>query len=188
MQKTTQVVYENMEGSPAIEERIRQRVAKLEQFFDGIIGCRVVVESPHRHQHKGKIYQTRITVTVPGNELVVNRSPGEDHAHEDAYVAIRDSFDAMERKLADHSRRIRGEVKVHEAPPHGRITEIYPHMDYGRIISADGRDIYFHRNAIMETPFEKLEIGTQVWFAEELGDEGPKATTVHVVGKHHHVS
>jgi cold shock CspA family protein len=30
-----------------------------------------------------------------------------------------------------------------------------------------------------------LEEGDQVWFSEEAGDEGPQASTVHIVGKHH---
>ena len=49
---------------------------KLDSFLsDGIVSCRVTVEAPHRHHHKGKAYKLRIGVTVPGGELVINREP-----------------------------------------------------------------------------------------------------------------
>jgi ribosome-associated translation inhibitor RaiA len=44
---------------------------------------------------------------VPGKELVVSRDPGDVHAHKDVYVAIRDAFDAAERQLAEHGRKIK---------------------------------------------------------------------------------
>jgi cold shock CspA family protein len=53
------------------------------------------------------------------------------------------------------------------------------------IQTSDGREIYFHRNSLVGAEFDKLEVGTEVRFVEDLGEEGPRATTVHVVGKHH---
>ena len=32
---------------------------------------------------------------------------------------------------------------------------------------------------------DALEIGDEVRFTEEAGDEGPQASTVHLIGKHH---
>jgi cold shock CspA family protein len=51
----------------------------------------------------------------------------------------------------------------------------------------DGREIYFHRNSIVDASFDDLKIGAELRFAEELGEKGPQATTVYVVGKHHPV-
>lgn len=70
-------------------------------------------------------------------------------------------------------------------PPHGRIVELYPAEDYGRIQTPDGRLIYFHRNSVVETDCENLEIGSEVRFVEEMGELGPQASTAHPVGKHH---
>jgi cold shock CspA family protein len=70
-------------------------------------------------------------------------------------------------------------------PPHGVVSEIVPMMDCGRILSSDGREIYFHRNSVVDEDFDLLEEGDQVWYTEEAGDEGPQASTVHIVGKHH---
>ncbi len=61
------------------------------------------------------IYNVRIDLTVPGGTIAVNREPGEDHAHEDMHVAVRDAFDAARRKLQDHMRRLEGKTKQHVA-------------------------------------------------------------------------
>ena len=185
MQIPLELSYRNLEGSPAIEEHVRKRVQKLERMAPDLIACRVVIEVPHRHHHQGVIYHVRIDATLPEHEVVVSRDPGEHHAHEDLYVAIRDAFDAVERRLEDFERRRRGQVKSHDAMTHGRISEIIPALDYGRIQTPDGREIFFHRNALVESNFNRLEVGDAVRFVEEMGEQGPQASTVHPVGKHH---
>lgn len=79
----------------------------------------------------------------------------------------------------------RGKVKVHDVPAHGKIITLHPEADYGRIETPDGREIYFHRNSIVNTDFDRLEPGLEVRFSEESGDEGPQATSVQLIGKHH---
>ena len=110
------IVFQNLQPSPAIEARIRDRATKLDRYFDRIMTCRVAVEAAHRHHRKGNLYRVRIALTVPDAELVVSHSPDEQRAHEDVYVAIRDSFDAMRRQLEDYAERRRGQVKRHSAP------------------------------------------------------------------------
>ncbi|MBI3782570.1 MAG: ribosome-associated translation inhibitor RaiA [Deltaproteobacteria bacterium] len=116
MQLPLQVTFRGMEPSAAVEQRIRERSEKLNRYHDRIISCRVVVETPHRHHHQGKLFHVRIDLTVPQHELVVNREP-EHKPHEDIYVAIRDAFDAAQRQLEDLSRRQQGLVKHHETSP-----------------------------------------------------------------------
>ncbi|MGE0746076.1 MAG: HPF/RaiA family ribosome-associated protein [Rhodospirillales bacterium] len=107
------ITFKGIDPSPAVEARVRERTARLERFHPRIGHCTAVVEAPHRHQHKGRIYSIRLDVRVPGGDIVVNREPGQDHAHEDIMVAVRDAFDAMERQLEDRARRQRGDVKTH---------------------------------------------------------------------------
>jgi ribosomal subunit interface protein len=107
------ISFRNMDPSPAVETRIREKVAKLSRLSNRIIGCSVVVEAPHRHQHKGKLYHVHIDISVPGKDLVVDRAKPLDQAHEDVYLAVRDAFKAAERQLEDHARRMRGDVKSH---------------------------------------------------------------------------
>ena len=52
-----------------------------------------------------------------GKEIVVTHSGPQDHAHEDAHVAIRDAFLAATRQLEDHMRKRRGQTKAHDQNP-----------------------------------------------------------------------
>ncbi len=117
MEIPLEVNFRNMDPSPAVEARIREKAAKLERFHDRIIGCTVVVEAPHRHHHKGKLYSVHIDISVPGKDVVVDRAKPSDHAHEDVYVAIRDAFNAATRRLEDQARKMRGSVKAHAGRP-----------------------------------------------------------------------
>lgn len=108
MQIPLQITFRHMEPSAAVEARVRERVERLDRYYDRIMGCRVVVESPHRHHHQGKVFHVRVELTVPNGEIVVTREPETNHAHEDVFVAVRDAFDALQRRLQDHARQQRG--------------------------------------------------------------------------------
>jgi len=183
MQIPLKISFRNLPPSDAIEAQVRARVAGLERLYDKITGCRVVVESPHRRHHQGKLYHVRIDLTVPGEEVVVSREPAEHHAHEDVYVAIRDAFDAVQRRLEDHARRQRRAVKVHATRPRARVRQLFPDQGYGFLATKDGREVYFHRHSVLDDAFERLEVGTEVAFAEEAGEEGPQASMVQVTSK-----
>ena len=174
-----QVTFRGMERSVALEERIEELAARLERFSGNIGRCQVSVDRPHQHQQQGEVFEVHILVTVPGREIAVRRSAQRSAAHENAYVAARDAFDAMRRKLAEHERTQRREVKTHEPTPEGRISELHPEPGYGRIETPDGRLIYFHRNSVLGAPFANLSVGDRVRFVEEAGDQGPQASTVH---------
>lgn len=185
MHMPLQITFRHMDPSPALEARIRKEAARLDKFHEHIMSCRVVVEAPHQHHHKGNLYHLSIDLKAPRKEMAVTREHHADHAHEDIYVVIRDAFDAMQRQIEDYARRQRSEVKTHEVPSHGRITELVPEQDCGRIETVEGREIYFHRNSVLDNAYDKLTIGSEVRFEEESGDEGPQASTVVMVGKHH---
>ncbi len=123
MRTPLEVSFHQMEPSAALESRIREKAEKLDQCYDRIIGCRVVVEAPHSHQHQGRLFAVRIHIKVPEAELVVNKDQHDKHSHEDAYVALRDAFDAALRMLEEYARRQRGEVKLHVTERPERITE-----------------------------------------------------------------
>jgi ribosomal subunit interface protein len=185
MQVPLQISFRDMEPSAAVEDRIRERAAKLDRYYERIMGCRVVVEAPHRRHHQGKLYHVRVDLTVPQGELVVSREPVNHHAHEDVYVAIRDAFDAAQRRLADYARRQRGDIKVREAPPVVRVSKLFAAEGYGFLAAPDGREIYFHKNSVLSDAFDRLQVGSEVQYAEEQGEKGPQASTVRLVGKSH---
>jgi ribosomal subunit interface protein len=160
-----------------LEADLRRRAAKLERYYDRITSCRIAVERPTgNHHNEGGPYRVRIDITVPGSELVASKEA------EDLTTAVRDAFKAAERQVDEFSQRRRGDVKTPVLPPAGRVVRIFQEEGFGFIEAPDGREVYFHRNAVLNPPgFEKLEVGSQVRFAEEQGFEGPQASTVNPV-------
>lgn len=124
-----------MNHSEAVAARIQEEADKLDQYFDRIMSCRVVVEAPHRHHRRGDAFHIRIELGVPGRELVASHEPvahtgmkpehGEERKthsesegpHQDVYVAIRDAFKAVRRQLQDYVHGLRREVKTHHPAP-----------------------------------------------------------------------
>ena len=202
----TQISFRGLAHSDALEADIRERVAWLEQFHDGILGCRVVVELPHRHRRHGRHFHVRIEVTVPRSApIVVSHQPSmhkpikdvEEAAdrnetemeaeHRYARVAVHEGFDAARRQLQDLTREQRGSVKTHEAPEHGRVAEISK-VDGLGFIEAGERRFYFARASVLNDAFDGLQVGAAVAFVPEVGEKGPQASTVRLLGKHHYVT
>ncbi|GAB4361187.1 MAG: hypothetical protein Kow0060_16760 [Methylohalobius crimeensis] len=113
MQIPLQVTFRGLPQSDAMEAKIQEKAQKLERYYDKITSCRVVVERAHHNHHKGDLYHVRIDLTVPGKEIAISREHHDNHAYEDAYVAIRDAFQAAARRLEDYARIQRGDVKKH---------------------------------------------------------------------------
>jgi cold shock CspA family protein len=159
---------------------------ELEQYYDRITSCRVVVEKEHRRHQKGNLYRVSVDLLVPGKELVVSRKGPKNHAHEDVYVAIRDAFGAATRQLEDYVRSRQGKVKSHDVPLHGEVTMLNKDEGFGFVTTGQG-EVYFHRNSVLDGGFESLELGSEVRLevAERESGEGWQATTVRPIGKHH---
>ena len=178
MQEPLQITFKGLEHSDAIEARVEEQAAKLEQFYEPIMRCSVVIEAPDRHSHHGQLYRVHIDLAIPGDQIVVSHQGPKDHAHEDVYVALRDAFKAARRQLQDAVRKKRGKVKHHEPPQHARVTKLYLAEDYGFLEGHDELEVYFHRNAVLRDAFEDLE-----FLAEGEGEAGPQASTVEIIGE-----
>jgi ribosomal subunit interface protein len=113
-----QITFHGVDHSDAIETHIHNKIRKLEQFADRITTCRVTIESPHKHAHKGKLYNVKIDLKLPGDEIIINRNSQLDHSHEDIYVAVRDSFNEAKRRLQDCLRRRREKSGLHHNLEH----------------------------------------------------------------------
>lgn len=104
--------FEDMAPSEALALDIRRHADKLLQFAPRLQSCDVAVRhDAHRHTH-GNRYVARIHAVMPGGTFEAGR-PSLDRSHEDAYIAVRDAFEALRRQLEDHMRIRRGEVKRH---------------------------------------------------------------------------
>ncbi len=195
-----QITFRNMASSEEVKGWIQEEAVKLDEFYDRIMACRVLVELPSRRRKSGNLYHVRIDLTVPGGEMVVKRQPNRRllpgrvereatkslevrRPHRDLRQAINDAFGATRRQLQDYSRRQRRDVKIHEAPPLARVARLFPEEGYGFLETADGREVYFHKNSVLNDAFGRLATGSLVSFTEEKGEEGPQASTVRLVGR-----
>lgn len=201
MKSELQVTFRNTKPTKETEKWIHAQAAKLDTLYPQLMGCRVMVELPHRHHRKGNAYHIRIDLTMPQGEIVVKREPslnsrarrlgeleirkqGEFKVpHKDLRQAINDAFKAAGRRLQDYGRRQRGDTKSHAPLPEARVSKILPRAGYGFLTSGDGREIYFHKNSVLGRAFPRLKVGTTVRFAEEQGEKGPQASTVHLIPK-----
>ena len=111
MQVPLQIRFKNLEPSAAVEANVRKHVERLERYFREIISCRVTLDAPHKHHHQGNIFHVTVDIRLPGGEVVASRRHDDEHAHEDAYVAIRDAFNAIRRQLKHQLDEKRGRVK-----------------------------------------------------------------------------
>ena len=183
----TEVSFRRMDKSEAVQTRILERVEALERLHDRIMRCVIVVDTPHRHKHKGPLFDVKIHIHIPGGEILISREGPQNHAHEDVYVAVRDAFDAAERKLQDRVRRRDHRTRPHEGPTHGKDTPHFGAEGYGFLETSDGLEVYFHQNSVVDGAFGNLQIGDEVRIeiASDESEHGPQATTVHPIGKHH---
>lgn len=176
------IQYLGFSESEAVSAAVWNYVEHLEKLYGPIMSCSVVISHPHRKHQKGGIYHIKVRMHLSSVDVVVDRQSEKNHAHEDIYVALRDAFDAAKRKLADFSRIQEGRIKQKSIPAHARIIRLIDYDDCGFVVTEDHREIYFHRNALVNAEFEKLHVGQEVRFAETMGENGPQITSLQVIG------
>lgn len=181
MDDPIEIVFHNMPSSPTLEAEIRDRVAKLDRFYEHLIGCRVSIEHLHRRHQTGNLYEVHVDMRVPGDAIVVSSEPHRPRDRfldPDVGVALRNAFKAAERRLLDFKQRQRGDVKVHDEPFVGQISQLYPDEGHGFLLTHEGTQLYFHRNSLMQRDFDALRVGDRVHFVQTVGDTGPIASKV----------
>lgn len=177
METPLQLSFHNMDADPATDARVRARVEKLERYARTITFCQVFVQAMHTSSGGGVSYEATVEVRMPGADAAVHSRPrGKTRDHQDLPTAINAAFDAIERKLRRRNQRNRQQVKTHDAPLIGRVTELAD--DHGQIATTDGRLVYFHRNSVTDGAFDTLEEGAPVELVVAAGDKGPQASTV----------
>jgi ribosomal subunit interface protein len=163
-----QIVIRDMPKSQALQDHIREKAEKLPNYYNHIHSVRVVIELPQKHKRHGKLFRVRIDLTVPGKQLIVNH-----HMNEDVYVAIRDAFKALLRRLEDYASIRRGSVKTHESANFGYVSKVFPEEQYGFIQGVDGNEYYFNTTNVSD--FNKILIGEMVQFSGAVNSEGMQA-------------
>ena len=186
MDKPAQIAFKNMEPSDMLEGLIRERVERLERFHPHVVGCRVVVDVPHRSAESAKVpLGLAVEVELPGRPVLVARESEERRESKgDRTAAISRVFEQVERQLEETARIQRRDVKQHASDGvAGMIARIFPLEDYGFVEVRGSPDLYFTRNAVVEGEFDALEVGdlVHVTLATGEGPMGPQASSVRLL-------
>jgi cold shock CspA family protein len=189
---STQVTFRNMTAIADVRKKIESRIQKLESVCKPILRCRVTVEAPANHHRKGDPFNVQIDTTLTDGRIVVKHSESMYTGKRDGdttsernclMLAVRGAFSAARRKLQEHSRLRRADVKTHEPSLTATVARLFPKEGYGYLETPDGREIYFHEHSVIGSPFSKLKAGASVQFVEESGLKGPQASTVRIIGR-----
>lgn len=180
MDHPVEIVFRNMRPSSEIEGLIREHMARLEKLFDGIVWCRVSIEIPNRREKTGDVPQVHIELHVPGQTLVVRRERHAKERHQKPNVssAVHDAFESAAMKLRSYKQRLKRVVKPHPTPLAARVSNLRRDRGFGFITTSEGKELYFHRNSVMNGGFEALNDGDAVQYIEADGDTGPTASKV----------
>ena len=187
MQRPLEIAFRDLDPSDFIRNLVEERVERLERFHPHIIGCRVVVEAPHRSaEGHSPPLGISVEVDIPARPRIVAKEVEEQRSMKgDHLVAINRAFEAVERQLEDLKDKQRGVVKHHENERQtGSIVRLFPDREYGFIEIAGGPELYFTRNAVLDGGFDQLKVGTmvQVTQATAEGPMGPQASSVVLLG------
>ena len=188
MQAPIEIAFHNIEKADWAEDAIRDHVARLEQMFDRLTTCRVRVDRRANNANNTIPPVVRIELSVPGHrDIVVAHEPDRlqrKFQAPDLHNAINEAFRIAERRLGQFKDQLKDRTAAgrHEAANEmlGQIVEITPVQDFGFLLTASGGLLYFHRNSVLSGDFDRLEVGDQIHYVEEMGDTGPIATKVRV--------
>ncbi|MCE8040001.1 HPF/RaiA family ribosome-associated protein [Halomonas sp. MCCC 1A11062] len=182
-----EITYQHVSRSAWIDEYVRSRVAKLENFSKDIVSCRVTIEQTQNPHKTGNPYRAQVEVTLPAKgELVAEKSDKVTDPQVQLRTIIRSAFEAMEKQLKKQTAKRDGRVKQHNdepLPPVATVVRMFEKDGYGFLKSVSGQEYYFHRNAVLHGDFDRLTVGTRVRFEPNEGDEGLQASSIQIIDK-----
>lgn len=179
METAPVITYRHIDPSPAVETLIGRRVRKLERINDRIVGCDVTLEAPQKERRKGRVYSVRVVLRIPGPDLSAARTVAQGSARDDVLLAMNRAFSAAETQLK-RQKKVMGGVEVKHHPPfmQGTVEQFETELGWGTIRTGDGREVYFHRDALTGADWDSLAPGTRLRFREMEGEQGAYATSV----------
>jgi cold shock CspA family protein len=182
METPAEVEFTGIDPLPEVRAEIDRHIAQLEKRFGRITSCRVAVRGDGKKN--GSRFEVHIHLALPNHKDVsVDYSRPADLRSTQVRTALNDAFKRARRQLQDRVRRMERLVKHHTPTPVGTVARIDPSGDFGFIATSDGREIYFHKNSVLNGGFARLRPGSSVAFAEEEGDKGAQASTVKPTSK-----
>jgi len=191
MQVPVEIAFHNVASSEGAEGAIREHVDRLERMYKRMTTCRVRVDQRNQNANETIPPVVRIEISVPGyKDIVVAHEPAHlqrKFQTPDLYNAINEAFRIAERSLAKHKDKVAdhgiaemGHEAAHEF--RGQIADLPPDKDFGFLMTKEGALLYFHRNSLLAGDFDRLRRGDEVSYVESMGDTGPVASKVRLLG------
>jgi ribosome-associated translation inhibitor RaiA/cold shock CspA family protein len=190
MQTPLEITFRNVEPSASAEAAIRNHVARLERIYERMTACRVRVDQRNQNIADTIPPVVHIEISVPGRkDIVIAHEPGhllQKYKVPDLHNAINEAFRIAEGRLSKYKDKLtdHGSAERHEAVHEfrGKISEVSPDQDFGFLVAKEGGLLYFHRNSLLSGNFDTLRHGDEVSYVEVMGDTGPVAHKVRLIG------
>ena len=171
-----QVEARNLEIRKVWQDKIDEEKTRLDRHHAGFVyHLRVSIESTSSHREGG--YELRLIASIPNDTVVVKRKG------EKVVPLLVEAFNTLGLQLKELQRKRRQSYKVQmeaaqAGPGEGVVKSLFPYESYGFIATPEGREIYFHENALKDVTMSQLSEGDGVKFGEAQGDKGPCANWV----------
>lgn len=181
MEVPPEMAFRGIEPTDELKRRILDGISMLEGVYPNLISCRSMVADETPDQTSGKSYRVRLEIGIPSKSVVVDQRHPEPDERPTLDQTINEAFSIARKRLVKAKKLQRGETKIHELPPHGRIVRLLiddKGVRYGFLENREGRQIYFHEEALVDLEYDDLEVGDEVRYAAAQGDEGLQASTV----------
>jgi ribosome-associated translation inhibitor RaiA/cold shock CspA family protein len=187
MQSPLEIAFRNTVSSESAEAAIHEHVERLERIYGRMTTCRVRVDQRNQNENDTIPPVVHIEISVPGHrEIVIAHE--SDHLRRkfqapDLRNAINEAFRIAERCLSKYKDKVTDHgvaARSHEASNEfrGQIAELTPEKDFGYVMTKEGSLLYFHRNSLLTGGFDRLRLGDEVSYVEQVGDTGPTASKV----------
>lgn len=169
--------------SPDIETFIKERIEEIRDANSPIHECEIMIERTRFFRKSGNPFRIRLAIKNPNvPEIVVTREPSGIIMRDPLFTVLSNVFLIARRKLPEHSKHPMGNHEICPKQENGAVvSRIFPYLGYGFLQSISGREVYFHRDNVINGEFTSMEVGTRVWFIEREGEQGPWASSVQVI-------
>jgi hypothetical protein len=180
METRVEFYFQGMKPVERLRQAIATHIADLEQRYGPITACRVVLKTPGDHHCIG-LYEINVRLALPnGREVNVSRTAQQDERYTDwispstiCSTGHGDAYKIMSAACRETLRHMK---------PIGTSGQARSSRVWTSRKRRQPRDL-FSKDSALDGAFSQLAIGPRVAFAEELGDKGPQASTVRLLGK-----
>lgn len=181
-----EISFRHFEPTDRIRNRINEHIAAIENFENGIVSGRVVIDGKNRRGQK-TVVDILVELNYRGG-IAVGRRSGEfpSPAGQKSFdAALTEAFRNAESQVKQFFKKRRPQdlKDLEHQPVHGRVVRLDPNVRSGFIEMPDGVSLFFSE-AVLEGNFDRLEEGDEVLAiaAEAESPYGPQASMVKPIG------